>query len=163
MPKIQKMKIVLFVVGKTKEKYLLEGIYQYQRRIMNYINFEICEIPNIKNTKNISNSDLMKKEGDLILNKIQNSDYLILLDEKEKMFSSSSFAKKIQSWMLSGKKKIVFVVGGAYGFSQDVYNRANEKISLSRLTFSHQMVRLFFVEQLYRGYTILNNEPYHHE
>tara|TARA_B100000287_G_scaffold295255_1_gene278541 strand:- start:389 stop:862 length:474 start_codon:yes stop_codon:yes gene_type:complete len=157
------MKIVLFVVGKTKEKYLLEGIYKYQRRIMNYINFEICEIPNIKNTKNISNSDLMKKEGDLILNKIQNSDYLILLDEKEKMFSSSSFAKKIQSWMLSGKKTIVFVIGGAYGFSQDVYNRANEKISLSRLTFSHQMVRLFFVEQLYRGYTILNNEPYHHE
>ena len=163
MPKIQKMKIVLFVVGKTKEKYLLEGIYQYQRRIMNYIKFEIYEIPNIKNTKNISNSDLMKKEGDLILNKIQNSDYLILLDEKEKMFSSSSFAKKIQSWMLSGKKTIVFVIGGAYGFSQDVYNRANEKISLSRLTFSHQMVRLFFVEQLYRGYTILNNEPYHHE
>ena len=157
------MKIVLFVVGKTKEKYLLEGIYKYQRRIMNYINFEICEIPNIKNTKNISNSDLMKKEGDLILNKIQNSDYLILLDEKEKMFSSSSFAKKIQSWMLNGKKKIVFVIGGAYGFSQDIYNRANEKISLSRLTFSHQMVRLFFVEQLYRGYTILNNEPYHHE
>ena len=157
------MKIVLFVVGKTKEKYLLEGIYQYQRRIMNYINFEICEIPNIKNTKNISNSDLMKKEGDLILKKIQNSDYLILLDEKEKMFSSSSFAKKIQSWMLSGKKTIVFVIGGAYGFSQDIYNRANEKISLSRLTFSHQMVRLFFVEQLYRGYTILNNEPYHHE
>ena len=142
------MKIVLFVVGKTKEKYLLEGIYKYQRRIMNYINFEICEIPNIKNTKNISNSDLMKKEGDLILKKIQNSDYLILLDEKEKMFSSSSFAKKIQSWMLSGKKTIVFVIGGAYGFSQDVYNRANEKISLSRLTFSHQMVRLFFVEQL---------------
>ena len=163
MPKIQKMKIVLFVVGKTKEKYLLEGIYKYQRRIMNYINFEICEIPNIKNTKNISNSDLMKKEGDLILKKIQNSDYLILLDEKEKMFSSSSFAKKIQSWMLSGKKTIVFVIGGAYGFSQDIYNRANEKISLSRLTFSHQMVRLFFVEQLYRGYTILNNEPYHHE
>tara|TARA_B100000214_G_scaffold244778_1_gene179516 strand:- start:1865 stop:2338 length:474 start_codon:yes stop_codon:yes gene_type:complete len=157
------MKIVLFVVGKTKEKYLLEGIYKYQRRIMNYINFEICEIPNIKNTKNISNSDLMKKEGDLILNKIQNSDYLILLDEKEKMFSSSSFAKKIQSWMLNGKKKIVFVIGGAYGFSKDIYNRANEKISLSRLTFSHQMVRLFFVEQLYRGYTILNNEPYHHE
>ena len=157
------MKIVLFVVGKTKEKYLLEGIYKYQRRIMNYINFEICEIPNIKNTKNISNSDLMKKEGDLILNKIQNSDYLILLDEKEKMFSSSSFAKKIQSWMLNGKKKIVFVIGGAYGFSKDIYNRANEKISLSRLTFSHQMVRLFFVEQIYRGYTILNNEPYHHE
>ena len=157
------MKIVLFVVGKTKEKYLLEGICQYQRRIMNYINFEIYEIPNIKNTKNISNSDLMKKEGDLILKKIQNSDYLILLDEKEKMFSSSSFAKRIQSWMLSGKKTIVFVIGGAYGFSQDVYNRANEKISLSRLTFSHQMVRLFFVEQLYRGYTILNNEPYHHE
>ena len=157
------MKIVLFVVGKTKEKYLLEGMYKYQRRIMNYINFEICEIPNIKKTKNISNSDLMQKEGDLILKKLQSSDYLILLDEKEKMFSSSSFAKKIQSWMLSGKKRIVFVIGGAYGFYEDIYTRANEKISLSRLTFSHQMVRLFFVEQLYRGYTILNNEPYHHE
>ena len=157
------MKIVLFVVGKTKEKYLLEGISKYQRRIMNYIKFDICELQNIKKTKNSSNFDLMKKEGDLILKKIQSSDYLILLDEKGKTFSSSSFANKIQSWMLSGKKRLVFVVGGAYGFSPTIYNRANERVSLSRLTFSHQMVRLFFVEQLYRGYTILNNEPYHNK
>ena len=100
---------------------------------------------------------------DLIFQQLQPSDHLVLLDDKGKDFTSSKFAEKLQAWMLSGKKRLVFVVGGAYGFSEQVYQRGNEKLSLSKMTFSHQMVRLFFVEQIYRGYTILNNEPYHHE
>ncbi|MBT5699366.1 MAG: 23S rRNA (pseudouridine(1915)-N(3))-methyltransferase RlmH [Flavobacteriales bacterium] len=157
------MKIVLVVVGKTNEKYLTEGISDYQKRLNHYTNFEIVEISNIKNAKNFSEKELIKKEGEMILKQINTSDYLVLLDDKGNVFSSPSFAEKLQQWMISGKKRLVFVVGGAYGFSQEVYDRGNEKLSLSRMTFSHQMVRLFFVEQLYRGYTILNNEPYHHK
>ena len=157
------MKIVLVVVGKTNEKYLTEGISDYQKRLNHYTNFEIVEISNIKNAKNFSEKELIKKEGEMILKQINTSDYLVLLDDKGNVFSSPSFAEKLQQWMISGKKILVFVVGGAYGFSQEVYNRGNEKLSLSKMTFSHQMVRLFFVEQLYRGYTILNNEPYHHK
>ena len=163
LPKVQKMKIVLVVVGKTNEKYLIEGISDYQKRLKHYINFEIVEISNIKNVKNFSEKELIKKEGEMILKQINTSDYLVLLDDKGNDFSSPSFAEKLQQWMISGKKRLVFVVGGAYGFSQQVYDRGNEKLSLSKMTFSHQMVRLFFVEQLYRGYTILNNEPYHHK
>ena len=163
LPKVQKMKIVLVVVGKTNEKYLIEGISDYQKRLKHYINFEIVEILNIKNVKNFSEKQLIKKEGEMILKQINTSDYLVLLDDQGNDFSSPSFADKLQQWMISGKKRLVFVVGGAYGFSQEVYNRGNEKLSLSKMTFSHQMVRLFFVEQLYRGYTILNNEPYHHK
>ena len=157
------MKIVLVVVGKTNEKYLIEGISDYQKRLKHYINFEIVEILNIKNVKNFSEKQLIRKEGEMILKQINTSDYLVLLDDQGNDFSSPSFAEKLQQWMISGKKRLVFVVGGAYGFSQEVYDRGNEKLSLSRMTFSHQMVRLFFVEQLYRGYTILNNEPYHHK
>ena len=157
------MKIVLVVVGKTNEKYLIEGISDYQKRLKHYINFEIVEILNIKNAKNFSEKQLIKKEGEMILKQINTSDYLVLLDDQGNDFSSPSFAEKLQQWMISGKKRLVFVVGGAYGFSQQVYDRGNEKLSLSKMTFSHQMVRLFFVEQLYRGYSILNNEPYHHE
>lgn len=163
LPKIQKMKIVLITIGKTNEKYLIEGISDYQKRLKHYTNFERIEIANIKNAKNFSESELMKKEGELILKQIQNSDHLVLLDDKGKDFTSQKFAQKLQQWMLSGKKRLVFVVGGAYGFSDEIYKRGNEKLSLSKMTFSHQMVLLFFVEQLYRGYTILNNEPYHHE
>ena len=157
------MKIVLVVVGKTNEKYLTEGISDYQKRLNHYTNFEIVEISNIKNAKNFSEKELIKKEGEMILKQINTSDYLVLLDDKGNDFSSPSFAEKLQQWMISGKKRLVFVVGGAYGFPQEVYDRGNEKLSLSKMTFSHQMVRLFFVEQLYRGYTILNNEPYHHK
>ena len=163
LPKVQKMKIVLVVVGKTNEKYLTEGISDYQKRLKHYTNFEIVEISNIKNAKNFSEKELIKKEGEMILKQINTSDYLVLLDDKGNDFSSPSFAEKLQQWMISGKKRLVFVVGGAYGFPQEVYDRGNEKLSLSKMTFSHQMVRLFFVEQLYRGYTILNNEPYHHK
>ena len=157
------MKIVLLTIGKTSEKYLIEGIAQYQKRLKHYTQFEMSEILNIKNAKNFSNAELMKKEGELILKQLQSSDHLVLLDDKGKDFSSPKFSEKLQSWMLSGKKRLVFVVGGAYGFSEDIYARGNEKLSLSKMTFSHQMVRLFFVEQIYRGYTILNNEPYHHQ
>jgi 23S rRNA (pseudouridine1915-N3)-methyltransferase len=157
------MNIVLVVVGKTNEEYLIEGISDFQKRLKHYLNFEIIEILNIKNAKNFSKTELMKKEGDLILKQIQNSDHLVLLDDKGKDFTSKKFSEKLQQWMLSGKKRLIFVIGGAYGFSQEVYIRGNEKLSLSKMTFSHQMVRLFFVEQLYRGYTILNNEPYHHK
>ena len=157
------MKIVLLTIGKTSEKYLIEGIAQYQKRLKHYTQFEMLEILNIKNAKNFSNAELIKKEGELILKQLQNSDHLILLDNKGKDFTSTKFAEKLQSWMLSGKKRLVFVVGGAYGFSEEMYSRGNEKLSLSKMTFSHQMVRLFFVEQIYRGYTILNNEPYHHQ
>ena len=163
LPKVQKMKIVLVVVGKTNEKYLIEGISDYQKRLKIYTNFEIVEILNIKNAKNFSEKELMKKEGEMILKQINTSDYLVLLDDQGNHFKSPIFAEKLQQWMISGKKRLVFVVGGAYGFSHEVYNRGNEKLSLSRMTFSHQMVRLFFAEQLYRGYTILNNEPYHHK
>ena len=163
LPKIQKMKIVLITIGKTNEKYLIEGISDYQKRLKHYTNFERIEIANIKNAKNFSESELMQKEGELILKQIKNSDHLVLLDDKGKDFTSQKFSQKLQQWMLSGKKRLVFVVGGAYGFSDEIYKRGNEKLSLSKMTFSHQMVRLFFVEQIYRGYTILNNEPYHHE
>ena len=157
------MKIVLLTIGKTSEMYLIEGIAQYQKRLKHYTQFEMLEILNIKNAKNFSNAELMKKEGELILKQLQSSDHLVLLDDKGKDFTSPKFSEKLQCWMLSGKKRLVFVVGGAYGFSEEVYARGNEKLSLSKMTFSHQMVRLFFVEQIYRGYTILNNEPYHHE
>ncbi len=157
------MKIVFLSLGKTNEKYLIEGISLYQNRLKHYTSFEMIEIPNIKKSKNLTKLELMKKEGDLILKNIQNSDHLVLLDEKGKEYNSIKFSEKIQNWMLSGKKRIVFVVGGSYGFSNDLYHRGNEKISLSKMTFSHQMVRLFFLEQLYRGYSILNNQPYHHE
>ena len=157
------MKIVLLSIGKTSEEYLIEGIAQYQKRLKHYTQFELIEVSNIKKAQNFSKNELMKKEGALILNKIQASDYLVLLDDKGQDFTSVKFSNKVQQWMLSGKKRLVFVIGGAYGFSDIVYQRGNEKLSLSKMTFSHQMVRLFFVEQIYRTYTILNNEPYHHE
>jgi 23S rRNA (pseudouridine1915-N3)-methyltransferase len=156
------MKIVLLTIGKTNEKYLVEGINQYVKRLTHYIHFEMNEIPKLKNAKNFSKIELMQKEGELILGYIKDADHLVLLEDKGEDFSSPKFAQKLQSWMLSGKKRLVFVVGGAYGFSEAVYARGNEQLSLSKMTFSHQMVRLFFVEQIYRGYTILNNEPYHH-
>jgi 23S rRNA (pseudouridine1915-N3)-methyltransferase len=142
---------------------LLEGIAQYHKRIQHYTQFDIHEIANIKNAKNLSYSELRKKEGEAILRKIHPSDYLVLLDNKGKDFTSLSLSEKFQGWMLAGKKRLVFIVGGAYGFSDKIYNRGNETLSLSKMTFSHQMVRLFFVEQIYRVYTIINNEPYHHE
>ena len=157
------MKIVLLAIGRTNEQYLIEGIAKYQKRLKHYTQFEIFEIPCVKNAKNFSNAELMKREGELILKQLRPLDYLVILDDKGKSFTSIKFSEKLQTWILSGKKRLVFVVGGAYGFSDEVYVRGNEKISLSKMTLSHQMVRLFFVEQIYRGYTIINHQPYHHE
>ncbi|MDA9663550.1 23S rRNA (pseudouridine(1915)-N(3))-methyltransferase RlmH [bacterium] len=157
------MKIFLIVIGKTNEKYLQKGVLEYLKRLKHYSNFQMIEIQNIKNTKNLSQIEIMKKEGNLILKQLNNSDHIVILDSKGKDFTSSKFSQKLQQWMLTGKKRIVFVIGGAYGFSDSVYLRGNELLSLSKMTFSHQMIRLFFVEQLYRGYTLLNNEPYHHQ
>ena len=157
------MNIVLLAIGKTNENYLVDALLKYQKRLKHYIRFEIFEIPNIKNIKKKSSFELKKKEGELILKHVKLTDHLVLLDEKGEDFTSVKFADKLQAWMLSGKKRLVFVCGGAYGFSDEIYKRKNEKLSLSKMTFSHQMARLFFIEQVYRAYTILNNEPYHNE
>ena len=156
------MKITLFVVGKTDNPNT-EGLSQlYIQRLKHYINVTIQVIPDIKNAKNLSESQQKKSEAAAVLKKIHSSDFLCLLDEKGKMLTSVGFAEFLQKKMNSGLKNLVFVVGGPYGFSEALYHRANSKISLSSMTFSHQMVRPFFLEQLYRGFTILKNEPYHH-
>ena len=156
------MKIKLIVVGKTSAEYLKSGELEYQQRLKHYVSFEETIIPDIKNPKNISKSELKNREGNLILSKIDNSDEVVLLDDKGKMFSSIDFSSYLSEKMIRSTKSLVFVVGGAFGFSDAVYQRANNKLSLSKMTFSHQMVRLFMIEQLYRGFTILKNEPYHH-
>lgn len=157
------MKIKLLAIGKTDNKQLIQLIDEYQKRLKHYIKFELEIIPDIKNPKNLSEAQQKEKEGDLILAKLQTADQLILLDDKGKHFTSIEFSKYLQKKMNSGLKQLVLVIGGPYGFSEKVYEKAQGKISLSKMTFSHQMIRLFIVEQLYRGFTILRNEPYHHE
>lgn len=161
--KVLFMKILLLAVGKTDDKNLIQLIDNYQNRLKHYIKFNLEILPDIKNVKNLSESQQKEKEGQLILKKLQPTDQLILLDEKGKDFTSLNFADFLQKKMNSGIKQLVFVIGGPYGFSDEVYKKAQGKISLSKMTFSHQMIRLFMVEQLYRGFTILKNEPYHHE
>ena len=156
------MKITLFVVGKTDNPHTVGLSQLYTQRLKHYINVTIKVIPDIKNAKNLSESQQKKSEAAAVLKKIHSSDFLCLLDEKGKMQTSVGFAEFLQKKMNSGLKNLVFVVGGPYGFSEALYQRANSKISLSSMTFSHQMVRPFFLEQLYRGFTILKNEPYHH-
>lgn len=156
------MQVKLIVVGKTNKKYLVEGEQEYEKRLKHYVRFEEEVIPELKKVKNLSESEIKEKEGGLILSKLTNADYLVLLDENGKEYNSVGFSEFLQKQMNSGVRKVIFVVGGAYGFSESVYKRANAKIALSQMTFSHQMVRLFFKEQLYRGFTILKNEPYHH-
>lgn len=157
------MKIKLLVVGKTDDKNLNQLIELYQNRLKHYVKFEIEIIPDIKNAKNLSEAQQKEKEGDLILSKLQNTDQLILLDDKGKHYTSIEFSSFLQKKMNSGIKQLVLVIGGPYGFSEAVYKKAGGKLSLSKMTFSHQMIRLFIVEQIYRGFTILRNEPYHHE
>ena len=157
------MKIKLLAIGKTDNKQLIQLIDEYQKRLKHYIKFELDIIPDIKNVKNLSEAQQKEKEGELILNKLQNTDQLILLDDKGKDYTSIEFSKFLQKKMNSGIKQLVLVIGGPYGFSDTVYKKATGKLSLSKMTFSHQMIRLFIVEQLYRGFTILKNEPYHHE
>jgi 23S rRNA (pseudouridine1915-N3)-methyltransferase len=157
------MKIILLTVGKSTNSYLIKLQEEYQNRLKFYIPFEMLVVPELKNTKNLSISEQQEKEADLILKQLDNSDEVMLLDEKGKQFTSVGFSAFISKKMLASHKRMVFVVGGPYGFSERVYQRANGKVSLSAMTFSHQMIRLIFVEQLYRAMTILKGEPYHHE
>ena len=157
------MNIKILTIGKTDNKALQSLIDDYSKRLSFYIKFDLEIIPDIKNVKNLSESQQKEKEGELILAKLTSTDQLILLDEKGTTFSSVGFSDYLQKKMNSGAKNLVFVIGGPYGFSDEVYQKAQGKISLSLMTFSHQMVRLFFIEQLYRGFTILKNEPYHHQ
>jgi 23S rRNA (pseudouridine1915-N3)-methyltransferase len=157
------MKITLLTVGKTTNANLVTLQDEYQNRLKFYIPFEMVVIPELKNTKNLSIAEQQEKEADLILKQLDTSDEVVLLDDKGKQFTSMGFSEYISKKMLASHKRMVFVVGGPYGFSERVYNRANGKVSLSAMTFSHQMIRLIFIEQLYRAMTILKGEPYHHE
>ncbi len=156
------MTIKLITIGKTDNKQLTFLIDNYIKRLNFYIKFIFEVIPDLKKTKNLSEDEQKQKEGQLILSKLKASDTLILLDECGKQLNSLDFSVYLQKHMNSGIKQLVFVIGGPYGFSNAVYEKANGKLSLSKMTFSHQMIRLFFIEQLYRGFTILKNEPYHH-
>ena len=156
------MKTVLILVGKTVNKHFIAGIEDYSERISHYMPFEIVTIPELRNTKNLCEEQQKISEGDLILRQIQPSDTVVLLDEHGKEFRSIEYAQWLQQKQQTARR-LVFVIGGPYGFSDAVYSRANEKISLSKMTFSHQMVRLIFTEQLYRACTIIKGEPYHHE
>jgi 23S rRNA (pseudouridine1915-N3)-methyltransferase len=155
------MKVELWAIGKTNEKYLDTGIDIYLKRLKHYLPFQFTILPDIKNAGKLKAVQLKEKEGEVILKNIRSEDFLILLDEKGKTFSSVRFARFLEQKFALSKKRMIFVVGGAFGFSEAVYQRADAKLSLSDMTFSHQMVRLFFVEQLYRAMTILRNEPYH--
>lgn len=157
------MRINLICIGKTDDKEISGLIKYYQNRLPKHWNYEITEIPDVKNAKNLSPDLLKKEEGKLFLNLTENSDHIILLDEKGKQFTSREFAAKIDNWMNSSIKKVSFFIGGAYGFSEEIYQRANEKIALSKMTFTHQMIRLFFVEQIYRADQILQGKPYHND
>ncbi len=157
------MKITLLTVGKTEDTYLKEGIEKYLKRLKHYTRLDIIDLPELKNTKALSQEQQKAKEAELILKRIITTDYVVLLDENGQEFTSTQFASFLDKKNISGIQHMVFVVGGPYGFDASVYQRANDKLSLSRMTFSHQMIRLFFAEQLYRAFTIMKGEPYHHQ
>jgi 23S rRNA (pseudouridine1915-N3)-methyltransferase len=156
------MRITLLTIGKTEEQYLKDGIDKYLKRLKHYISFELSELPELKNTRSLSEEQQKAKEAELIFKHISSADHVILLDERGKEFTSVEFSRLINKKALSSMQHLVFIIGGPYGFDATIYERANDKVSLSRMTFSHQMVRLFFIEQLYRAFTILKAEPYHH-
>lgn len=156
------MQIKLLAIGKTDHQQLQMLIDDYQKRLGFYIKFDFEIIPDLKKAKNLSEEQQKQKEGELILSKLNPTDLLILLDENGKHYNSVAFSEYLQKQMNSGLKQLVFAIGGPYGFSKEVYDKANGKIALSKMTFSHQMIRLFMIEQLYRAFTILRNEPYHH-
>ena len=157
------MNIKLLVIGKTDDACLQKLMNDYKKRIDNLVRFKKIIIPDLKNTKNLSEKQQKEKEGEVLLQKLIPSDFVVLLDEKGKEMRSLQFADFLQKQMNTGLKNLVFVIGGPYGFSEEIYRRANTKIALSQMTFSHQLVRLIFLEQLYRGLAILNNHPYHHD
>lgn len=157
------MNIELLTVGKTNIKYIKEGIEEYTNRLRHYISFTITSIPDLKNISKLDKEQQKNAEGEKILASLQNSDYVVLLDERGKQYTSLEFSKYIEKTILSGARKMVFIVGGPFGFSQQVYQRADAMLSLSKMTFNHEMIRLFFTEQVYRAMTILRGEKYHHE
>ncbi len=156
------MKIKLIAIGKTDEAYLLEGIEKYLKRLKHYIAVELLVLPDVKIGSKPNPDKIKEEEGKLILQKLENSDVLVLLDEGGKSFTSEKFAEYLQKKMNTVAGNLVFVIGGPFGFSEEIYTKAQEKLSLSAMTFSHQMVRLFFTEQLYRAFTIIKGEKYHH-
>jgi len=157
------MKIALLQTGKTSDRYLKEGIGIFEERIKKYSAFEIITVPDIKRTRNLPEREQMIREGEQIIRFIREDDYVVILDSKGKEYSTIEFSAWLEKCFMLQKKRILFVIGGAWGFSEDVLKRADAKLSLSRLTFSHQMVRLLFIEQLYRVFSIMKGEPYHHE
>jgi 23S rRNA (pseudouridine1915-N3)-methyltransferase len=157
------MKIALLQTGKTNERHISEGVDNYSLRIKRYAGFEIITVADIKNTRNMPGSELMMKEGTRILESVSKEDYVVLLDERGKEFRTIEFSDWLEKKMASSVRRIVFVIGGAWGFSEEVYARADFRMSLSKMTFPHQLVRLLFTEQLYRAFTIIRGEPYHHE
>lgn len=157
------MRVALLLVGKTVNKHFVELIDDYASRVKHYISFDIITIPELKNTKNLSAEQQKQQEGELILKQLQVGDHIVLLDEHGKELRSIEFSKYMEQKMQTVSRRLVFIIGGPYGFSPDVYAKANEQLSLSKMTFSHQMIRLIFVEQFYRAMTIMRGEPYHHE
>lgn len=156
------MRITLLQTGKTRDRFIIEGVEEFRKRVVRYAPFVIETVPDLKNTRSMTMKEVQIKEGVLILKKVKPGDYLILLDERGKEFNSIGLAEHLNK--LEGRvNHLIFVIGGPYGFSEEVYSRANEKFSLSKLTFSHQLIRLLFMEQIYRSFTILKGEPYHHE
>lgn len=155
------MQTVLWVIGKTNNNWLSQMLDDYKKRIQKYQRFEILIIPDLKNKVNFSKSVQKKKEGELVMDRLNESDHLIVLDKDGTQMDSLLFSKFISTKRMGSQKRLIFLIGGAYGIAESVYKRANEKISLSKMTFSHQMIRLFFLEQLYRANSILKNEPYH--
>ena len=156
------MKICLLVIGKTDAAYIREGIEEYEKRMGKYVNYEMKVLSDVKNSKHMSEEVQKEKEGELLLEQLQTGDFVVLLDEKGKQLNSVEFSTYVAQKMQLGIKRMVFIIGGPYGFTGKVYERGNDKISLSKITFSHQMVRMIFIEQLYRAMTIWKGEPYHH-
>lgn len=157
------MKVTLILVGKTVNKHFTELIDDYASRVKHYIGFDMVTIPELKNTKHLSEAQQKQQEGELIAKQLQAGDHIVLLDEHGRELRSVEFAQYMEQKMQTVSRRLVFIIGGPYGFSPDIYARANERLSLSKMTFSHQMVRLIFVEQFYRAMTIMRGEPYHHE
>ena len=157
------MRIHVMFIGKTTGKLFQEAISDYQQRLTHYVPFAIEEVPDLKNTKSLPEQQQKEKEADMVFDRLQSGDVLVLLDEKGKEFTSREFSSFLENKMHTVNKRLVLLIGGPYGFSQRIYDAAQGKISLSKMTFSHQMVRLFLVEQIYRAFTIMRGEPYHHD
>jgi 23S rRNA (pseudouridine1915-N3)-methyltransferase len=157
------MKTTLLQIGKTSDKYIIEGVEGYSKRIRKYTGFDILTVPDLKNTRNMRMTEQMTKEGEKIYRLLTRDDYVVLLDERGKEFTTIEFSEQLEKLFVLPKKRVVFVIGGPYGFSPEVYKRADLEMSLSRMTFSHQLVRLLFAEQLYRVLSIMKGDPYHHE